>query len=268
VPEVGSVTPVVPVVVRVRLWAPDRMKLFAPMVYVLGRTGVPVKVGDALKTTLPVPVSSVRAAARLAEDGVANQVPTLVPRPVIPEIGRPVALVRTSVDGVPRFGVVKVGEVPKTRAPLPVSLVRALARAAEAAVVVARDDESRKRAREAVNEERVTPVPERVGLEMVGEVPNTATPLPVSSVSELERYAEVAVVVACPPAPRKRPRAGVSELKRILFPLKVGLVPKTKAPVPVSSVTIAAISAEVSIEAVVIEPVAHDCHSKVEPVDS
>jgi len=35
--------------------------------------------------------------------------------------GRPVALVSVKADGVPRFGVVKVGEVAKTTFPLPVA---------------------------------------------------------------------------------------------------------------------------------------------------
>jgi len=40
----------------------------------------------------------------------------------------PVMFVPTSVEGVPRFGVTSVGEVPKTSAPLPVSPVTAAAR--------------------------------------------------------------------------------------------------------------------------------------------
>ena len=67
VPEVGRVTLVVPVVVRVRLCAPERMKLLAPIVYVLGSTGVPVRVGELAKTAAPVPVSSDRRAASWAE---------------------------------------------------------------------------------------------------------------------------------------------------------------------------------------------------------
>ena len=42
--------------------------------------------------------------------------------PVTPVVsGSPVALVSTAADGVPRAGVVSVGEVPNTRAPDPVS---------------------------------------------------------------------------------------------------------------------------------------------------
>jgi hypothetical protein len=102
----------------------------------------------------------------------------------------------------------------------------------------------------------------------VGEVAKTATPVPVSSVSEFKRNAEVAVVVACDPEPRKRAREAVSEPYVMALPVKVGLVPKTRAPDPVSSPTMVAISPEVSIEAVVKEPEAHDCHSQVLPVVS
>jgi hypothetical protein len=44
------------------------------------------------------------------------------------EIGSPVALVRITAEGVPRFGVTKVGEVAKTSTPEPVSSVTAVAR--------------------------------------------------------------------------------------------------------------------------------------------
>ena len=39
----------------------------------------------------------------------------------IAEFGNPVALVNTKADGVPKAGVVSVGLVPNTKAPLPVS---------------------------------------------------------------------------------------------------------------------------------------------------
>jgi len=78
-------------------------------------TGV-ASVGDVPKTTAPVPVPPVTAAAKLADDGVARKVAMPVPNPDTPvEIGRPVALVSVNVDGVPKFGVVSVGLVEKTR---------------------------------------------------------------------------------------------------------------------------------------------------------
>ena len=74
---------------------------------------VPVNVGPAENTKDPaVPVSSVIADAKLAEDGVAKNVAIPVPRPEIPvETGRPVQLVNVPEDGVPRTGVVRVGLV-------------------------------------------------------------------------------------------------------------------------------------------------------------
>jgi hypothetical protein len=52
--------------------------------------------------------------------------------PVTPVVkGKPVADVKTKVEGVPKLGVTKVGEVAKTAAPLPVSSVKAAARFAD-----------------------------------------------------------------------------------------------------------------------------------------
>jgi hypothetical protein len=92
--------------------------------------GVPkagvTRVGEVANTRAPEPVSSVTAVAKLAEDGVARNVATPVPRPDTPvEIGRPVAFVKTPDAGVPRAGVTKVGEVANTAEPLPVSSVKA-----------------------------------------------------------------------------------------------------------------------------------------------
>jgi hypothetical protein len=58
------------------------------------RTGV-TKVGEVAKTKEPEPVSSVTAAAKLAEDGVPKNVATFVPSPDTPvEMGSPVAFVK------------------------------------------------------------------------------------------------------------------------------------------------------------------------------
>jgi hypothetical protein len=78
-------------------------------------------VGLVAKTLAPLPVSSVKAAARFALDGVAKNVATPVPRPDTPvPIGRPVAFVKVALVGVPRIGVTKVGEVASTLLPVPV----------------------------------------------------------------------------------------------------------------------------------------------------
>jgi len=78
--------------------------------------GVPmfgvVSDGDVANTAAPEPVSSVKAAAKFADEGVAKNVATLAPSPETPvEIGNPVQLVRVPEEGVPRTGVVKVGDV-------------------------------------------------------------------------------------------------------------------------------------------------------------
>ena len=78
--------------------------------------GVPsagvTSVGEVAKTTAPVPVSPVTAAAKLAVDGVPKNVATPVPKPLTPvEIGSPVAFVSVALVGVPSIGVTNVGEV-------------------------------------------------------------------------------------------------------------------------------------------------------------
>ena len=82
--------------------------------------------GDAENTTDPaVPVSSVNADAKLADDGVAKNVATLVPKPDTPvEIGNPDAFVKIlPAATVPRTGDVKVGDVARTTAPVPITAV-------------------------------------------------------------------------------------------------------------------------------------------------
>jgi hypothetical protein len=87
------------------------------------RAGV-TKVGLLANTKEPVPVSSVTAEIRLADDGVPKNVATPVPKPLTPvEIGRPVKLVATPEAGVPNAGVTNVGEFDNTTLPVPVELV-------------------------------------------------------------------------------------------------------------------------------------------------
>jgi hypothetical protein len=91
------------------------------------RIGV-TSVGLVAKTLAPLPVSSVKAAARFALDGVARKVATPVPKPDTPvAIGSPVAFVKVALVGVPRIGVTSVGEVANTAEPLPVSSLKAVA---------------------------------------------------------------------------------------------------------------------------------------------
>ena len=109
--------------------------------------GVPkmgvTKVGLVAKTAAPLPVSSVKAPAKLAEVNEPKDValPTEVTMPVrfalvvtVPAVkpaAVPVMLVPTRAEGVPRFGVTRVGLFAKTLAPLPVSSVSAPAKSAE-----------------------------------------------------------------------------------------------------------------------------------------
>jgi len=94
-----------------------------------------VNCGLVLNTRLLLPVSSVKAAAKLALDGVAKNVATPVARPDTPVlIGRPVQLVSVPLVGVPRSGVTSVGLVANTNEPEPVSSVTALMRFAELGV--------------------------------------------------------------------------------------------------------------------------------------
>jgi len=86
------------------------------------------KVGDVANTNAPEPVSSDTAAAKLADKGVAKKVAMPVPKPDTPVlIGKPVALVNTADEGVPKAGVTSVGDVANTLAPEPVSSVNAVA---------------------------------------------------------------------------------------------------------------------------------------------
>ena len=107
-----------------------------------------------------------------------------------PELGKPVAFVRTSVLGVPRLGVTKVGLVANTSEPDPVSSVTAEAKLALVGVAKNVD----------------TPVPRPLtpvdignpvalvnvtdvgvpsaGVTSVGDVDNTTLPVPVVAVED------------------------------------------------------------------------------------
>jgi hypothetical protein len=109
---------------------------------------VPVNVGDAEKTAEPVPVSSVSAVRRFEEVNEPSDVvlPTDVIAPVrfalvvtVPAVSPaavPVMLVPTRVEGVPKFGETSIGELAKTRAPVPVSSLRIAAISEEVSISV------------------------------------------------------------------------------------------------------------------------------------
>jgi hypothetical protein len=72
------------------------------------KSGV-TRAGDVANTSEPEPVSFVTAEARLALDGVARNVATPVPSPLIPvETGRPSQFVNVPLAGVPKTGATNV----------------------------------------------------------------------------------------------------------------------------------------------------------------
>jgi hypothetical protein len=138
VPAVGNVTLVAAVVVSVRLKAPEVAKvelsanvkvaavagavkatLLILVAEATPKTGV-TRVGDVANTLTPVPVLSVSADAKFADEGVIRNAVTPVPVPVTLPTGI-LQLVRSPEDGVPNAGVTRTGEVANTKAPLPVS---------------------------------------------------------------------------------------------------------------------------------------------------
>ena len=70
------------------------------------------KVGALANTNAPEPVSSVIVDIKFALVGVAKNDAIPVPKPLTPvAIGKPVALVKVTLEGIPKFGVVKIGLV-------------------------------------------------------------------------------------------------------------------------------------------------------------
>jgi hypothetical protein len=162
--------------------------------------------------------------------------------------GNPVAFVRVPDDGVPSAGVTRVGEVAKTKAPLPVSSVTADAR-------FALDGVPRNVATPAARPETPVEIGNPVafvrvaedgvpnaGVTRVGEVANTSAPLPVSSVTAVARLAlegvprNVAIPAARPLTPVeigspvqfvRVPEAGVPRTGAT----RVSVVPSVVAPV-------------------------------------
>ena len=102
-----------------------------PLIAGVVRVGV-VRVGDVPNTSAPVPVSSVSAAARLADEGAPRNSATPAARPDTPvSIGKPVQLVKMPLNGVPRRGARRVGALLNTARPVPVSSVMVAARFAD-----------------------------------------------------------------------------------------------------------------------------------------
>ena len=150
-------------------------------------TGV-TRVGDVANTLTPVPVLSVSAAAKLADEGVIKNAVTPAPAPETPvEIGRPVQLVKVPEVGVPNTGVTRVGVLANTLAPVPVSSVSAAAKLADEGVpknaaTFAAKPETPEEIGKPVQLVKVPDVgvPNN-GVVRVGDVANTKRPVPVSS---------------------------------------------------------------------------------------
>lgn len=207
-------------------------------------------------TAAPDPVSSVNAEIKLALDGVARNVATLAANPETPEdIGNPVQFVSVPDVGVPNKGVVRVGDVPNTNDPVPVSSVKAV-------IKLALEGVAKKVATLAANP--VTPVEignpvqlvrvplvgvPKIGVTKVGVLAKTAEPVPVSSVRVAAKLAleGVAKNVATPvPSPEipvdtgnpiqfvRVPLVGIPRMGVInVGDVRVGAEAKTKEPVPV-----------------------------------
>ncbi len=216
VPAVGNVTLVAAVVVSVKLLAPEVAKvelsanvkvaavvgavkatLLILVAVATPNTGV-TRVGVLANTLAPLPVSSVKANAKLADEGVAKNAATLAAKPDTPvEIGRPVQLVRVPEPGVPNTGVMKVGVLLKTKRPDPVSSVTAVAKLAEDGVAknVATPVAKPETPLEIGRPVQLVRVPEpgvpNTGDMKVGVLLKTTRPVPVSSEITPANCAEV-----------------------------------------------------------------------------
>jgi hypothetical protein len=137
-------------------------------------------------TKAPEPVSSVTAAAKLAEDGVAKKVKTPVPAPAKLAVGNPVVLVNVPEAGVPKAGVTSVGLFDSTLLPEPVDAVTPVPPLATGSVP---DTPAVRETPVQLDKLPEVGVP-RIGVTSVGLVANTAAPLPVSSVSAAAKLAE------------------------------------------------------------------------------
>jgi hypothetical protein len=117
-PEVANVEPSAKVKVAAEAGA-VKTTLLILVAEATPKTGV-TRVGDVANTLTPVPVLSVSADAKFADDGVIRNAVTPTPVPVTLPTGI-LQLVRSPEDGVPNAGVTRTGEVANTKAPLPVS---------------------------------------------------------------------------------------------------------------------------------------------------
>ena len=191
--------------------------------------------GLVANTLAPVPVSSVKTAAKLALDGVAKNVATLAAKPLTPVLrGRPVQFVNVPLLGVPKTGVTRVGLVESTLLPEPVELVTPVPPLATGSVPVTPVVRGSPVA--LVNTTDVG-VP-KTGVVRVGLVERTVLPVPVETVTPVPPLATgsvpvTPVVKGKPVVLVSTPDVGVPKIGVT----KVGLVDKTLLPDPVELVT-------------------------------
>jgi len=184
---------------------------------------------------------------------------------VVALLGNPVQFVNVPDAGVPNAGVTRVGELANTRAPEPVSSVTATAKFADEGVArnVAMLAASPDTPVEIGRSVQLVNVPDagvpNAGVTRVGEVANTREPVPVSSVTNVAKFAEVGVAknVADPAARPETPDEIGNPVQLARSPddgvpnagvTRVGEVANTRAPEPVSSEITPANSDEVVAE--------------------
>ena len=135
VPETKAIGVVGAIVVALAIVGAAALTALKPLSERLVPVAAPIigviKVGVLEKTSVPVPVSSVTAASKLALVGVAKNVAMFAPKPLMPvPTGKPVQLVNVPEVGTPRIGVSSVGVLLNTSTPVPVSSVIAARRLA------------------------------------------------------------------------------------------------------------------------------------------
>lgn len=197
----------------------------SPLNVKLAALTVPVNVGLAENTKVPVPVSSVTAARRFALVGVAKNVATPVPNPEIPvDTGRPVQFDKVPDVGVPRTGVTSVGVLANTKAPVPVS--------SESTPANSDDDVEANALRLFDVYATVPPAPNATELESVPVSVNVLLAVNVlpSAMVNVADVAGAVMATLLTLVAVATPNVGVTS---------VGVLANTNAPVPVSSVTAA-----------------------------
>ena len=194
--------------------------------------GVPnagvTNVGDVVNATVPLPDSSVKAAAKFALLGVAKNAATLAPNPETPvDIGSPVTLVMVPDAGVPRAGAVIVGlvNVLLVRVCVPVSVTNSTSAAANPAFQTSAVSSQ-------INEAFVD-VPRSISIPAFCDGVPASSLFKTRMLSPIDTVLELTVVVV--PLTIKSPLR--VKLAALTVPVNVGLAENTNVPVPVSSVT-------------------------------